>query len=348
MRPSPAKKKQRKQARVSLAFELCHNTFCLLRIPEHPLPRTLYENKMKRTSLTRRDASRPSDQVPPRPRKAARTSEPEPSTNKSDTEEVPPTLTKKQADHCVLTSPFPQTTALSLVNAPTTPMPSSGMQEVIAAMNDRFDKERAEMIESFRNTVQLEIAEVLKRLDAQDAVLEAQSKALQDLKKEVAASSKAQIEALQNLKKDMVAILKAIEAGNKQTQAPDVGTSLAERDMRQHHEGARETETRPADGRAFASRLPTTEDEESQGTVPSRPAIPVCKDGKIILNTPDGWEPPMEAPLPGPKKTRLSVRGSKISRHPLADPGDVPPYQSATQRAIKRAYGSNDDTKNDT
>ncbi|KAL2681360.1 hypothetical protein Neosp_008971 [[Neocosmospora] mangrovei] len=193
--------------------------------------------------------------------------------------------------------PSPEATAPSQTNAAMTTMPSDGIQEVITAMNKRFDKERADM-KSFLEAFQAESRSEIKAL----------KQAVDELKK-------------------------VIEARDKQPQAPDIGASLPESDTRQDQEGASEADSEAVSGQTITSRLPTAEGEES--TAPPQPTYPVCRDGKIILRLPPDWEPPMDAPIPGPKKSRLSVRGSKISRHPLMA-CSPPPSKSATERIMGR------------
>ncbi|RSL83120.1 hypothetical protein CEP52_016795 [Fusarium oligoseptatum] len=287
---------------------------------------------MKSKRSTRRDASRSSDRDNPRPRKAARTNEPESSTNKSNTDE---------------------TSVPSPVNAPTTPVPSSDMQDVMKMLNDLVEKEREYMkssIESFREEHRRNMAAIREEWQRDKVALQQEWRrdmtdilkrqdALVAAMKALTAATTSQSQAAEDLSSQMAATTDAIHAVSQRHQALEdsiksSGNSSTQPNVQQHHEEAAEADNDAT--RDGASLQPSKEEDER---------FPVIKNGEIIIKVPDGWEPPMEAPPPGPKKTRISVRGSKISRHPLMG-CDPPPCKSAYERALELYGKRKDDTKN--
>ncbi|RSM12443.1 hypothetical protein CDV31_006284 [Fusarium ambrosium] len=131
-------------------------------------------------------------------------------------------------------------------------------------------------------------------------------------------------------KKKMAAPAKAIENRGLDNRIQAAGQSTADN-------GATQSQ-------ASVSALPNP--EKSQTVAPSQPKSLVTWEGtRLVMKAPKGWEPPAANTPPEMNELWPSRRGSKISRHPLAD-SIAESCQSAIERAMQQHdNGAKDDTK---
>ncbi|KAJ4179284.1 hypothetical protein NW755_012628 [Fusarium falciforme] len=190
------------------------------------------------------------------------------------------------------------------------------MQDVMRVVNDIL-KERDEMkssLEAFQDGIRLEMANIQKRLGELELCQARQEAAIKALTE----AKTSQHQAPENLEKEVATAAKAIETVSEQIRGIDDQITPA---------GHSQADDEAVTSRASGSLLPSTEENRS-GVM--------WKGTKLyILNAPKDWEPPQNCPEP-PEKNELwlSRRGSKISRHPLAD--SVPqPGESAIERATR-------------
>lgn len=220
-------------------------------------------------------------------------------------------------------------------------MASHDMQGVMKVVNDFVEKELADMkkerlqslesfkedlrrqmesLESFKEGIRLEMTEIQKRQDDIQQRQDRQEAAIKALME----AKTSQHQAPENLEKEVATASKAVETVSEQIRGMDDQVTPAGHSQDDHE---------AVTGRTPGSPLPNTESRSGS----------VWKGTNLyILNAPEDWEPPQYCPEP-PEMDELwlSRRGSKISRHPLADSLSQP-GESALERAT-RLHGDGKD-----